>query len=64
MNDKFLACESRREHKAWGASPRTMAYHDLEPAIAGDSRLNNKSFARSRGLAFENHASWGLRLRL
>ena len=37
-NDVFLACGSRRKHKAWGASPRIVnKISAREPAIAGDS---------------------------
>ncbi len=58
-----LGLRSRRKRKAWGVSPRTFAYHDLEPAIAGDSlHLANLPPAYA-GLG-EISTPWGSRPRL
>src|SRR5215217_8590184 len=70
---KLLACEagvsilslrSRRKHKAWGASPRSIFKKRFEPVKTGGS-VNVSGFRPlSRALELDAIGTWGLRPRL
>jgi len=55
MND-LVSLRSRRQHKAWGASPGNRIQLICQPVITGDSVLFYSAFAHFAGFVFSNNS--------